>query len=192
MRTVRVKLFKFGELKEEAQEKALENYRRRPYEDIWRSERDASYEAAEKIYEELENIQEEICGARLYAWIENNLSHYWTKQNRISKHGEGKKFRNSDWEYKFYKCVKFRVSKIFSTNNLENCPLTGVCYDFDFLKPIIEFMKSPDMRTCNTDLTIPDYEKVAQADYEWEMSEEYIKDNFEANEYEFTKDGKQY
>lgn len=160
-------------------------------EDFWYSERLKSFEEVKKyVYDSLYDIQEEISGGRLVAWIQNNLSIYWTDANRISKHEDGK-IKNSYFAYKYDKCLKFRVSKVFKTNNLENCPFTGVCYDFDFLKPIIEFMKKPKKDTTNLDLVtwMPDYSEILERDYEYQTSEECILETIQANDYTFNESG---
>jgi hypothetical protein len=126
----------------------------------------------------------------LYAWVENNLSHIWTEQCVFSKHKDGS-FNSDWWNYK-YDCVKHRTSRIKKVNNIDGCPLSGVCYDNDFLKPIIDFMKSPKSSITNIDLELPSYEVVAQNDFDWMNSDEYIDESIQCNEYEFTKDGNRY
>ena len=39
---------------------------------------------------------------------------------------------------------------------------------------------------------MPTYESVSEKDFEWMQSDEYIIESIEANEYEFTQDGKMY
>lgn len=186
MRTETISIYQFSELSDEAKETAISEHREfLQREDFWGAERLASYRAAEKLYEDLHNIEETISGGRLVAWIQNNLSHYWERKNYISKHEDGK-IVNSDWKHK-HGSTKKKLSRVFSTNNLENCPLTGVCYDYDFLLPIIEFMRKPSSRIDNTDLTIPDYEKIAERDIDFD--DDYVIENIEANNYEFNEDG---
>jgi len=187
MRTIEIKIYQFDELSEQAKQKAISDHRQYLQdEDHWRGERLASYRAAEKIYEQLHDIEKPLSGGRLVAWIQNNLSHHWENLNFISKHTDGT-IKNSDWQYK-HECTKKKLSRVFRTNNIENCPLTGVCYDYDFLKPIIDFLKKPDSRTDNTDLELPSYESVYERDFEG-MDDHYIKDEIRANSYEFTEEG---
>jgi hypothetical protein len=206
MKTIEIQLYKFDELSSEAKENAIQNYRNKGFDDFWGDERIESYNKAKAIYDELAGIEEEIAGARLVAWIENNLSHHWTKTNRIGKHDlknsgvvtkrrfkDGFYFSNSDYEYK-YDCIRYRTSNVFKTNNIDNCPLTGVCYDYDFLEPIIKFMKNPKSNVTNLDLVddMPSYEFIADRDFEYQNSDEYIIEAIEANEYDFTEDGEIY
>lgn len=186
MRTETINIYKFSELNEKAKARAIREHREfMQQEDFWGNERLESYREAEKLYEQLHNIEGTISGGRLVAWIQNNLSHNWTKKNYISKHTDGS-IKNSDWQYK-YDCTKKKMSHLFSTNNIENCPLTGVCYDYDFLQPIIDFIRKPSAKIDNTDLQLPDYETIAERDMEFD--DDYIIENIEANDYEFNEDG---
>lgn len=191
MRTEEIKIYKFDELSDEAKERARDKVREeRSQYDFWGEERRDSYEKAEDLYDQLHNIEGEISGARLYAWIENNLSYIWDKRCYYSKHTDGS-IKKNWWSYK-YDCTKYRMSRIKVANTIEHCPLTGVTYDFDFLAPIMEFMKKPDSSTTNLDLQLPSYEDVYQRDWEWMNSDEYIDEEIEANDYEFTEDGSIY
>ena len=187
MRTETVTIYKFSELSEKAKQSAISEHRQYlQAEDFWGSERLASYRAAEKIYNELRNIEGVISGGRLVAWIQNNLSHHWESVNYISKHTDGT-IKNSSWHYK-YNCTKKKLSRVFRTNNLENCPLTGVCYDYDFLSPIIDFMRKPSASVCNTGLVLPEYETVWERDMDG-LDDVTIIESIEANCYEFNEDG---
>lgn len=199
MRTIETKVYTFNELSDKAKETAISNYIDNYY-DFWQDERIASYEKALEIYNELENIEEEVSGSRLVAWIENNLSKHWMRDNYISKHEgnaynkksvNGFYYENSYFAYKYNKCVKSRRSRIFKTNTLEDCPLTGVCYDVDFLWPIIEFMKEPKSNVSNIDLvnSMPSYDSISDRDYEYYTSDSVISEELENNESEFTEGG---
>lgn len=186
MRTETIKIYKFSELSEKAKERAIREHREfMQREDFWGKERLESYREAEKLYEQMHNIEGTISGGRLVAWIQNNLSYIWTNKNYISKHTDGS-IKNSYFEHQ-YGCTKKKISHVFSTNNIENCPLTGVCYDYDFLQPIIDFMRKPSAKIDNTDLQIPDYEKVYERDMNF--SDQDVIDEIEANEYEYNEDG---
>lgn len=196
MRTLEIKLYKFSELSEEAKKVAIENYRNEGVEDFWWSERVASFEKAEKIYQSIAdacNYGKTIKGARLYTWIMNNLSDQWLDTKCISKEADGK-FSISEYEYKYNGSTKKRRSKIFKQNNLDNCFLTGVCYDTDFMQPIIDFLKNPSEDINNEDLAgkLPSYEGIAQKEIDYMNSDEYIEEELEQLDNEYTEDGKQY
>lgn len=189
MKTIAVTLYKFAELSEEAKEKAINDYRNSntdfDFKDLWDSKKEA-----EKFYNDLHNIEGEISGARLYTWIQNNFSHHWTRPVVYSKHTDGT-FKKSDWQYK-YDCIKSRRSRIQTISNLDNCFMTGMCYDIDFMQPIIDFLKKPDKYTTNLDLVVPDGEDIAQAEIDYQNSDEAIIETIEANDYDFTAEGELY
>jgi len=66
--------------------------------------------------------------------------------------------------------------------------------DYAILKPILDFMAKPDNTTFEELLQdcLNAWGKACQGEYEFQMSEEYIADAMEANEYDFTEDGKRY
>lgn len=188
MREITVRLFRFSELSESAKQKAVDYYVSNMWDDCYWSERVASYEAAKEIYKRLRYIDGEISGARLVAWIENNLAWQWTKPNYVSKHKSGK-FKNCYFSYKYDEPTKVRRSRIFRTNTLELCPLTGVCYDYDFLEPIINFLKKPSSSITNMDLKCPDYERIAQREIDYMTSFEGASEELTQLDYEYLVDG---
>ena len=69
-------------------------------------------------------------------------------------------------------------------NSEESCPLTGVCYDDD----IIELLK----KGISLQETLENYLKSIHDEYEEMLKDDSLLDHCEANEYEFTIDGKIY
>lgn len=186
--TTQTEVYKFAELSEDAQQTAIDemrNYDDYDFKDLWDSSKEA-----EKLYDELHNIEGEISGARLYTWLINNFDRFWVDPIVYSKHKDGS-FKKSDYVYK-YDCVKFRRSRIQTVNNLENCPLTGVGYDYSFLQPIVDFLKNPDKHTTNLDLVLPDGESIAQDEIDYQNTDAAIIETIEANDYDFTENGKLY
>jgi len=198
-------VYSFSELSNDAKETALNNYRNSNNGDseIYSGEIIDSVKALIELfnlkigrtysdlrYSHLEDNILQLSGARLYKWLINNYSKNWIDRNYISKHKDGS-FKNSYFQYK-YDCVKYRKSRISVTNNLENCPLTGVCYDMDIMQPVIDFLKKPDNSTFE-DL-INGIESAISKTFnnvdKWINSDEFIKDELEANDYQFTEDGK--
>lgn len=193
-KTLEIKIYSFADLQanEDLKQRAIDKYRQSDMCQVhWASEmKDAHNQAWKQVYTPLGEIFEEISGVRLYKWIQNNISWRWTNKNRISKHENGS-FKNSYFAYKYDKCLKYRVSKVFETNNLENCPFTGVCYDFDFLQPVIDFLKNPSSNISNHDLArnCPTVKSVYDRELEYIESDEAILIEFESNQYEFNEDG---
>jgi len=190
MKVIEVKVYKFNELNEYAKQHAIEECRNGNVEDFWQSERINSFDKAKDIYNRIYK-QDELTGVRLYKWIINNLSSEWINVNYIAKHEDGT-FSNSEYKHK-YNCVKKRLSILFVTNNLDNCPLTGVCYDYDFLKPIIDFLKYPTNISASALANyMPTYESIAERDFDYYNSEEAIIETIESNGYDFTEYGNIY
>lgn len=140
----------------------------------------------------------EIYGYRLYKWLINNLDHYWTEKNVYSKHiKDGKAtFKSSYFDFKYSHsygtATKIRTSKIKKVDCLENCFISGMCYEIDLLKEFINFIKRPNKHSTIDDLFNIDsnYSSCCDDIYEWTNSEEYILDHIEANNYTFDYSGK--
>jgi len=199
LETTTRKIYKFNELSEEAQGKAIEDHRQFIAEDNpWHDERVDTLNAFEKIfpvkvkdweygYHNFINFEftededhEELTGWRLVAYLWNNYQDKLWKGKYYSTPGyydENKKYH-----------YKFRHSKIILDNS---CVLTGYCMDDDILKEIYQYMNKPDSRNFKELLydCLQEWVFAANQDYEYQMSDEAIKENIEANEYEFTENG---
>lgn len=68
----------------------------------------------------------------------------------------------------------------------KDCPLTGVCYDHDIIDHFSKYNMTVD--GLNNALNI--YIESIHSEYESMFEDEYLIDLCEANEYEFTEDGK--
>lgn len=186
MKTIKIKLYEFSELSEKAKEAAKDDFY---YDDFFANERMKSKKAAADIYESIDP-EKTISGVRLYKYIQNNVMpelrkyKYYTKN---SAYYAGKNHGITMGE-------KFRFSKINYSEGEVN--LTGVCYDYDFLKPLIDFMKNPsdsidsdDLRNINTDNI---YEKLTEDEYYYFYRDEVFEEHCRANEYLFYENGKMY
>lgn len=73
-----------------------------------------------------------------------------------------------------------------------NCPLTGYCMDNELLFTIYEFLDKPDSRNFEDLLEdcFNEWIKACNKDIEWQNSDEFITEEIENYDYEFTKDGK--
>jgi hypothetical protein len=209
MKTIEIKLYSFDELSDEAKQKALDNYRNKNYDNsFYYDEINSSVEAVIELFNlktgrdysdirtgHIDDCILELSGARLYKWLINN--HY-------SDLFKGKYIKTLDRKLycKQFICKHFKNHKgedytqLYSKVRFENsCVLTGVCYDEDILQPIYDFLKRPDKSVDYSDL-IRGIESAIRKTYdnteEWLNSDEYIIEEFEANEYDFTIDGKIY
>lgn len=186
MKTIKIKLYEFSELSEKAKESAKDDFY---YDDFFANERMKSKKAADYIYESI-NPQNVLSGVRLYKYIQNNVMpklrkyKYYTKN---SAYYAGKKHGITMGK-------KFRFSKINYSEDAEN--LTGICYDYDFLKPLIDFMEKPSENVDSDDLrntdTVNIYNKLAEDECDYFYQDKVFEEHCDANEYLFYENGKMY
>lgn len=210
-RTIRTKVYKFNELTEDAKQKAIEKFRNNGI------DTDFIYDEAEKTVKEFHklfrtkadgrswldvytgHIDDNIMnlkGLRLRTYILNKFGHglykgkyfsLWSKTEKSYKH-----YKNG------YPVLKSRRSKVIVDNC---CTLTGVCYDDSILQPIYDFIDNYKqkadyysymdfetlMNDCFSELS-KDIENEVEA-----MNEDgEIAETIQANEYEFTADGRRF
>jgi hypothetical protein len=135
----------------------------------------------------------ELTGKRLYSYLVGMTSDF-LKPLVYSLHANGKK-KSCHFSYKYDECTKKRFSKVIKVNTIDDCPLTGCCYDYYFLKPLIDFLKEPNNSTTFKDIfddCVHELFVGAEKDYESELTIEYFEAHAEANEYEFYEDGTWY
>jgi len=206
MRTIRIKAYKFEKLSEDAKQAAIHNYRIKGHNDGNFDEIKESVKAVCNVFnlktgrewsdlntDSIEDQILELKGLRLVKYIWNNYKRdifkgkYYGKLVKTEK--DGTAIIVSKEHPAGMRHVK-RYSKVFLDNS---CVLTGVCYDMDILDPIYNFLEKPDADTTFADL-IQEMEsaisKTFRDEEEWINSDEYISEMLEANDYEFTKDGK--
>lgn len=189
-KTIRTKVYAFNELSDEAKQVAIENYRARGGDDgdYYSSEITDSAQAMcnamdleiGRTYADVytssywENA-EGLSGARLAKWIVNNYSNVLFRPKYLG-HVKGKAH--------YSRC---------QTDN--SCVLTGVCYDDDILAPIYDFLTRPE-KQYSLDMLMNDMSFAIKKTYEHAIeyvnSDGYISDMLEANEYLFTKDGREF
>jgi len=208
MKTIEIKIYSFSELSEDAKEKAINNYRNSDYDNFYAEELTDSVKAFLELFNieiynryshfKLSNIDAsilELQGIRLYKWLINNYYSDLFKPKYIKSINREIYSRALICKVKTgHKGNKY--TQIYSKLNVSNdCILTGVCYDNDILKPIYDFLSRPDKSTTYEDL-MQDVENAVTKAYQdiedWINSDEYIIENIESNDYEFTEDGKRY
>lgn len=181
-------MYKFEELTPLAQSVAIHNYREytQRYDDYsWQNENNDTLKAFADLFEinlnrgtdnprfELYDNILELSGQRLATYLWNN---YRTKLYK------GKYY---------YTKTKSRHSRV----TLEHSGvLTGYCLDDNILSEIYSFIAKPDSRDFKTLLIncLESWEYAVRRDQEYQDSDLYIIETIIANEYDFTKDGKQY
>lgn len=204
MRTETITIYKFNELSEEAKQKAISEYKDNTSEFTWTREWLDSLEKGLKNFgAELKDCSidplnincsswrivnnntgtDEMSGQRLRTWLVNN---YWGNFYERKHYGEYRKIeKTGKYKYQYYsKCQQIETS----------CPFTGFCGDEDFMDVFREFLRKPDSRTFD-ELLEDATEKLLRGmenDCEYQLSDEFIAEELDANEYEFNEDGRMY
>ncbi|MCC6634867.1 MAG: hypothetical protein IT251_05130 [Chitinophagaceae bacterium] len=214
MKTIRTKVYQFNELTEQAKEVAINWYRNDGNDGYIYA--DEIIESVKKVAElfnlkfgrEYTDVRTshiddnilELKGIRLYKYIVNN---YWSslfKRKYLGCIGDNRVIKHRMSKTHFYDMKKgARVNSsnfIYSNIQYDNsCTLTGVCYDMDILQPVYDFLEKPNTSTTFEDL-MNEIEsaisKTFQQNEDWVNSDEYITEQIEANEYDFTKDGNRF
>jgi len=208
MRTIETIAYTFNELSDNAKETAIVNYRYNAdyswiYEDAL-----SSIKAFNNIFNtkmardyfdvNTSNIDENILnlsGLRLRKYLINNFSNSLYKGKYFSIQSKTEK------SYKYYTegfpVTKKRYSKVMKVND---CAMTGMCYDDVLLTPIYKFIEeyASDIRN-NNYVTFEDLLgdcfhslKISVEDeIEGNNTEEAIAEYFYANGYEFDENGNQ-
>lgn len=166
MRTIRTKVYKFSELSKAAQETAIEVM----------NEINVDYDWWESVYEDAENIGLKITGFDIdrgsYCKGDFIISAHEVAANIVRDHGE--------------KCETFKTAQSFldTVNEIQNKyeELEGSEYEDEMIECEDEFLKS----------LLEDYRIILSKEYDYLTSEEAIIETIEANEYEFTKDGRRF
>lgn len=226
MKTISLTLYTFDELSEKVQKQIIDRERWNVMEqcmDSYGSDYKASLEAFEKltntkaktwhvdysgyhvnsscsnepihenpIDHEKDIYAENLCDELLFRHINNNILPYITKGKYYSTSG---KYVDGKYTY------KYRRSRVISEYN-DNCPLTGMCYDYYLLKPIIDYYDS----WCSYSNTFSFVDLIEQCydsffktwheEYEyWADNEDAIREELHHNQYEgrlYHKDGEVY
>jgi hypothetical protein len=212
-RTIRTKIYKFDELSKDAQQKAVEWYL--DGEDFSWIIDDAS-ETLDKFCEIFDisyrnfdycetyrssysfNLDDnilELSGQRLATYIWNNYRSQIYKGKYYGKlvktHKDGTPIEVSKQHPNGTRHVK-RYSKCQLS---DECVLTGVCYDYSVLQPIYNFLKKPSPNTDFKDLLEDCLNSLAEdvcSEIDGNKEFSAVADTIQANDYEFTKDGKRF
>lgn len=190
-------LFKFAELSESAQAHAIDKWRDQDTQWNWADEwRDSLKTFSRVLNITLRNWEvsitspsfvqwnyspdnctcEDLHGLRLRTWLINNwLPHFRKGKYYSLNHGAGYKHRYSRCQFEY-----------------NNCPLTGYCGDMALIDPILQFIAKPEADTNLHDIIENCFSQWCTewtADMEYQISDEYIRETLEINEYEFTENG---
>lgn len=213
MRTVEVCLYKFDELSEQAQRKALDNYEVETQ--FYWNEAHETVKKFHDLFGTKEGIHSwldirtghidsdimELSGFRLQKYIWNNFGDELFTRKYLKDGGlfDAKK-PNHRMRKQYQITTKCPNQGKFSSSFYSNiqkdncCVLTGICYDDDMLSPIYKFLKMRDfekspcfeglLEECTEALR-----KSLENEDEYRNSDEAKTEEIEANEYEFDEDG---
>lgn len=214
MKELTIKVFTFGELPKEAQDKIIERERwnvmdntmvcYRTYfnntleeferiTDSYVTSYEVSYEGcgfgkvrSDKLaFEEFD--LEDLNGKLLFRYISSEIMPYLIRGRFYSS--SGKYDKNGKYTY------KSRRSKVLM-ESFDGCPLTGMCYDCDVLEPLFDYYRNwarPEYR----DLTFRDVMercynslfKAFQQEYEYWASDEAVREELSEREDYYYEDG---
>jgi len=163
MKTIEIQLFKFSELSEDAQKKAIEKL----------SDINVDYDWWEVIYEDAENIGLKITEFDLYRMSIDgnfNLSAAEVAQNILNEHGE--------------MCETYKTAENFLN---EFNPVFA-----EYMETEEGEDKLIDLESDFLNSLLEDYRIMLQKDFDYLTSEEAIIETIEANDYDFTANGELY
>lgn len=211
MKTIRTKVYQFNELTEQAKQQAINDYRNagidtdfiyddahntvKEFNDLFGTKEDSRSWLDINTGHIDDNIMN-LKGLRLRTYIINNFGHKLYKGKYFSLWSKTEK------SYKHYKdgypVLKSRYSKVLFDNC---CVLTGVCYDDSILQPVYDFIENykgkadyysyMDFETLMNDC-ISELEKDIESEVEDMNGDEYITEQLENNEQDYTKNGEKF
>jgi len=215
----KTKVYTFAELSDDAKENVFNEFRESIDDYFWHNDNAETLKAFEDIFPIKHSdyrygcqnyinssIEEsaidyyysteilEFTGIRLYKYIVNNYSEYLFKpayKKSFDGHKKHKRIRNKIADHTKKKYCSYYSGISFD----DSCVLTGYCIDDDILKPIYDFLKKPDKTSTLEDILkdcLEEWLSACNRDYEYQFSEEAIIETIDANDYEFTEDGKIY
>ena len=178
MKTIEIKLYSFNELSKEAQQSAIKNEREKM--DSYNFE----HEAMQSLKKFTEHFNSELNDWSIDFW---NTGHSYVKFS-IPEHME--KISENDLKLSIEAMGEYSRKTL---KGLGDCKFTGVCFDEDAADGARKAFFAGE-RDINEILQagFDSWLKAVQNDVEYQMSDEAIKETFEANDYDFTEEGEQY
>lgn len=131
--------------------------------------------------------EKELSGIRLATYVWNNYAEYISKGKYYSLWSKTEKNERFPTMGK----LKSRHSKIMM--EMDNCPLTGVCYDYYILQPIIDcltYKKTFSNYEELIDECLHNFFSACVKECEYHESMEYFIEEAQANGYEYDERGK--
>lgn len=143
---------------------------------------------------------EDLSGKRAFAWLENNLFGPLrvrgnTRIDDWRKHvnpatGFLKQGAPLDKTARYYRTLDGKLHRSDgAVGSIPSCPLTGVCFDEDYLDALRKAIRNGDTLKEAFEGLADTYVELLQAEYDATQTEEYFVDTAEAAEMQFTEDG---
>jgi hypothetical protein len=189
MSTIEIKkyeTFDYAELSEEAKETSFETWRDNRQEWDWIDENIDSLKAFANHFDvELKDYSLGGQGEGVFFQVNDEMENL--EYVRLWKY-----LKNHNYEHVSYNHVIGCNPK--TTTIYDSCPFTGYCLDETLLDNIKTFLERPYKTTFYDliDSCFDKWLKDCRADMEHQTSEEYFKEEVDANEYKFLEDGTVY
>jgi len=130
----------------------------------------------------------ELEGARALAWIENNLLEQFRAPFGLNKE-DGNLHLNGD-NGKRGKHYRKRWARWYAPGSVKSCPLTGVCYDEDFIEALTKSVKEGETLREAFEGLADVARKLIEGEDEYAREESSFIEAAEANGWEWTAEGK--
>ena len=143
----------------------------------------------------------ELSGLRLRTYILNNYYSNLYKRSYLKDGGVSDTIPNSHKMRKISQIQancsnkgKYSISYYSNIQFDNECPLTGVCYDYSILDPIYNFLNKPKKSTFEDLLNdcISNLCKDIQKEYEYQLTQGAIEEHCLANDYKFLENGEMF
>jgi hypothetical protein len=175
MKTIEIKLYKFDELSEEAQQEALKSLYYVNIDDEWWN---AVYEDAEQVGLKITGFD---IGRGNYCELEFVLDATEIADAIIKEHGE-----HCDTHKTAKDFMKERDNLVYKYSDKKNTEVVAEDNEYEFDQECDELEDELEKAISE------DYLAMLRKDYEYYTSEEAIKETIQANDYDFTEEGSLY
>lgn len=203
MKTIEIKLYSFSELSKEAQNKAINDFHNnQDFDYIWHEAEQTVEEFCKQtnvrtgnrswLEFNINNIDDailELTGNRLRTYFINNFTFLYKAKylKTFTGHKKHRMIRNRTTRTGEYCSAYSNIQK-----ERNNCNLTGVCYDEDFLAPIYNFIDSPNSNETFQDVISDCFESLRKSienEIEYQTSSEAIIEQLNESDEDFEQDG---
>jgi len=203
MKTIKIKLYSFSELSEQAQKKAINDFSdNQEFDFIWSDAEQTVNEFCKQtnvrtgnrswLDFNVNNIDDtilELTGNRLRTYFINNFTFLYKAKylKTFTGHKKHKMIKNMSTRTGEYCSAYSNIQQV-----RQSCGLTGVCYDESFLEPIYKFIDSPNSSKNFQDVISDCFEslrKDIESEIESMQTDEYIIEQLNDSDEDFEENG---